>query len=234
MSVASALKQLIEQYAAGLTQENELLLQAREGSLQHATVARYLTGLRRLVAATPDHLRVAITTALQRGNEPLAVFLQRKLAEEEGHHEWAESDLEQLRRQGRLRVENQSVAGPITELVGYLSELVARDPEAYIGYIFLAEYFTVLMGPEWLTVLEERCGVPRDAMTVVGKHVELDIGHVEEATTDADSLLTPSSTPRIEATVKTAMGYYDAFFADLARFNRECHPPSLQSLSSSA
>ena len=41
-----------------------------------------------------------------------------------------------------------------------------------MAYILFAEYFTVLLGPEWLAAIESGSGVPRSAVSVVAPHVE--------------------------------------------------------------
>ena len=46
-----------------------------------------------------------------------------------------------------------------------------------------------MIGPRWLALLEERCGVPQSSMTAVGNHVELDREHAEEGFAVIDDLV---------------------------------------------
>ncbi len=47
------------------------------------------------------------------------------------------------------------------DLILYLEETIDRDPALYLSYILFAGYLLVVLAPEWLVLLEERCGIPR-------------------------------------------------------------------------
>jgi hypothetical protein len=51
---------------------------------------------------------------------------------------------------------------------------------------------------------------------VVGKHVELDRDHVEEATRELDALVTADDLPSMNDLLARSMACYDTFYATLA------------------
>jgi hypothetical protein len=104
----------------------------------------------------------------------------------------------------------------IRDLVTFLATTIDRDPVLYLSYILFAEYLIVLLGPEWLRMLEERCGIPRSSMTVIGNHIELDREHVEEALDQIDALVSdPHKLPSMRAVLLETFAYFDRFCADV-------------------
>ena len=72
------------------------------------------------------------------------------------------------------------------------------------------------MGPEWIDVLDRHCGVPPEAMTSIGRHVELDKHHVEEGCNDIDALVTDAGRfPSLREMLSTTMDSFTAFCNEL-------------------
>jgi hypothetical protein len=152
---------------------------------------------------------------------------EEKRVEELGHEKWADGDIANL-TDGVLSPARADVVPAVHELVRFLTETIDEDPPLYLSYILFVEYLTVLLGPEWLLLLEQRCGIPRSSMTVIGNHVEADQGHVEEALDRIDALVgEPDKLPRMREILIQSMRHFDRLCAqvtlDPARESRTSH-----------
>jgi len=204
----------IEEYADALRQ-SPLLVRARAGLVTPAAVGRYLASIHYLLTQTPVHLTLARELATRSGDAALASYFARKLGEEQSHHEWAESDQALLaERFGPVAI--QEPAATMFALVRNTLSLIETDPQLYLAYILFAEYFTVVIGPEWVTALKERCGIPEAALSAITQHVELDQHHVAEGRQEIDQLVSDEHfhTPMREA-LRSTMRHFSAFCDDL-------------------
>jgi hypothetical protein len=188
--ISSILKQDIDRYVGELRSTRPLLARARAGTLPPATIGKYISSIHYLLTQTPVHLRLAEQRARDLGAQELAAYFATKRADEDGHHEWAESDLAHLRDAFGEAVGAPSPAQAMLALVEQTRAAISEDPYSYLAYILFAEYFTVTIGPEWLGALHASCGVPSSAMTSVANHVELDKHHVLEGCREIDAIVT--------------------------------------------
>lgn len=216
--IGDALRTEIEAYAAR-RHRIPVFRAAKEGLLTRAMATRYIANVRYMVAMTPPYLRRARDRARAIGDEKLAAYYGKKVGEEEGHEVWAERDLEELT--GTVaRQPNFGITRSIRELSEYLENKIDEEPALYLAYIAFAEYITVILGPAWLELLEERCGIPRSSMTVIDNHIELDREHAEEAFACIDDFV---SDPRKLAPMRQVLGqavsYFDAFCAEIVLTN---------------
>jgi hypothetical protein len=173
-----------------------------------------------LVEHTAPNLALARECATKQGNDALAAHFAHKMTEEDGHERWADNDLSNLRR--KFLVPASSPTSPaIDELLAYLRGAIRQEPVTYLAYILFAEYLTVLVGPELLLSLERHCGIPRSSMTVVGRHVELDKGHVAEGLHEIDDLANEErySLP-MQATLGRSMTYFERFCEEICAVAR--------------
>jgi hypothetical protein len=161
------------------------------------------------------HLKLAQERSTEMGFGALAVHFEQKLAEEGGHDRWAEDDLASLRTMSSELPE----AGPLASmkaLVDYIEKTIRGAPSSYLAYILFAEYLTVLVGPEWLALLEERCALPSSSMTVIGNHVELDRDHVSDGLRAIDAVVSDAGyLPAMRDTLHQSMRHFDAFCDEL-------------------
>ena len=192
------------------------VVEAKAGRVGPEGVANYLASLRFLISQTVPHLTRARDRATQLKQLDLASCFERKIAEETGHERWAEEDLRELSRHGGVAVAGRPLPA-IVELARYLNELIERDPRMYLVYALCTEYFTVLAGPTWISVLTEHCGVPGAALTVASKHVAADEAHAEHGFLQIDALL--ASEPGLEVTVantvRRTLSFFDQFFREV-------------------
>jgi hypothetical protein len=213
--IANALRVDIEKYSSQ-AKLNPAYAMAREGKLGRKSVVLYVSNILHLLRHTPPYLERAKKRALERGDRRLAAFFDEKMAEETGHDRWAEQDLFNLRDSFGVASEG-AVTPALRSLLAYLEETIDQDPTLYLSYILFAEYFTVLEGPEWLALLEDRCGVPQGFMTAIANHVELDKEHVAEGLDMIDVLVTdPSYLDSMRRTLHQSIQHFDRFMCEVA------------------
>lgn len=222
--IADALRADIEVFAKEKCRNNLLFRMAEEGTVGVACIRAYLVNLHHLLRYTPLCLARARKRALALGDQTLADHFRHKLVEEAGHFRWAEEDLASL-----PTIEaNAGVLGSMERHVAYVIEIIDENPALFLAYILFTEYFTVVLGPEWLALLEERCGIPRSSMTAVDKHIELDRDHVEEALDNIDDLVSdPTMLPRLRETLAESMDNFYAFCTELAETHDRVSQSSL-------
>ena len=211
--IGNALRIDIEKYAADLSRRNVLFATTEAGTLSRDMIRRYVASLQFMLSLTPIHLTRAARRARELGDEQLARHFEEKLGEEVGHDAWAEQDLRSLQVERSARTADVTRAA--RELAGYLEEAIDRNPALYLAYIAFAEYITVMKGPEWLDLLETRCGIPKTSMTAVDKHVDLDRDHAEEGFAVVDDLVTdPRMLPQMREALATSTQHFDAYCAE--------------------
>jgi hypothetical protein len=172
-SVAVRLKESIEEYAEALSSSSALQAIAQRGELRPRAFAQYLESLRQLFQESQRSLALAAERSEQLGDAPLAEYFWRKVGEEHGHDEWASDDLAQLPAAASFEV---SPARSIGRLIALQRELIAVHPICFVAYSLWAEYFTVLLGDDWLAALAAN-GYERGQVSAVAKHVDADRAH---------------------------------------------------------
>jgi hypothetical protein len=209
--IGDALRVDIERYAARMPHENPLYYRAAGGTLSAEHLARYLKSVHVLVQHTPIHLDRAIRRAEALSEPTLVAHFRHKLEEEVGHDAWAERDLRHISRAGAVGIPAAAHPG-LVALLRFLERIIDADPRLYLAYILFSEYLIVLLGPEWLDLLESRCGIPKTSMTVIGNHAELDREHAAEAFESIDALVgDPKMLGPMRAVLRESMALFDAF-----------------------
>jgi hypothetical protein len=212
--ISDILKLEIEAYAQRL-RSSDMYRRARRGDLSPRAIAAYVANLRLLIERTHTHLCQARDRSHELGRPALATFFEQRASEELGHEQWADNDMIQLGDLfGTKFFPDRSTA--IIALLGYLRKTINLEPALFLAYMILAEYVTVLLGSEWLALLQERCNVPSTAMTVVGNHVDLDREHVLGNLRELDSLVNDQELAEpLLATLEMSMRYFDSFFVEI-------------------
>lgn len=218
--IVQDLKTKIEDYAARLERDNRLLRLARAGGVSSEIITAYLSGVLFMIRHTPIHLELAARQARAVGREDLAGFFLHKITEERGHDQWAMQDFKELAKLFGAAAAQPPHASMVA-LVGVVERAIGRQPASYLAYILLVEYLTVLIGPAWLAALEQRCGIPRHALSVVSKHVELDQQHVEDGLLSLNRLLTDADTAALTDLLARSIACYDAFYDALYDLHAE-------------
>lgn len=218
--IADVLKADIELYAAGMPRNNALYRGAVDGCLTPEMASYYLFNVRHLVRQTQAHLSRARERALELGDAALAAHWAEKQIEERGHDRWADHDLERLH--GGFGVEPSGEHSPaLLDMIRLNEELIERDPTLYLAYALFAEYLVVLLGPTWLALIEERCGMPASMFSIIGKHVELDRAHASEGFEAIDMLVRdPAKLPPMREVLRRSFELFDRFSADVLAHGR--------------
>ncbi len=220
--IADALRCDVESYAARMPDTNPLYYRAERGSLTPRHLTRYLASVHYLVTHTPIHLTFAQKEATARGDHALAEHFVHKLGEESGHDAWAERDFERMQK-ASARTSVLEPCPAMRRMVDFIGATIADEPRHYLAYILFAEYLIVLLGPNWLTLLEDRCGIAKTSMTVIGNHAELDKDHTEEALDRIDDLVPdPRDLAPMRRIMQRSIEHFEAFcFEVLAEVDRD-------------
>jgi hypothetical protein len=211
-----------------MVHDNALYVGAAEGRLTPEVVGYYLSNIRHLLHHTPLHLERARVRALARGEHSLAHYFAVKATEERGHDRWADDDLRRLRDELGAVPDGGHAPG-LLGLIRFIEATIDRDPIDYLAYILFAEYLIALMGPEWLALIEERCGIPMRMFSVISKHAELDRDHTAEGLETIDRLVrAPAKLPDMRAVLRRTFVYFDQFSAEVVAFegSRSCRTSS--------
>lgn len=212
--IADALKITTERLAERSLVRNQLWLHAANGTATPAMVAHYLQSLRYLVGNTTACLTHARDRARALGDHALVAFMDDKYAEEDGHEQWADSDVRFL--EDRFPLAQAAPVPGIVALMDYVRSVIERDPKLYLAYMFWAEYFTALVGGKFSDALVLSCGIPRGALTCLDKHVELDVEHAEEGMEVLDRFVTdPTLVHPLRQVIETAADMFDAACAQI-------------------
>jgi hypothetical protein len=213
--ISDVLKADIDGYANDLRRSSRLLALAKAGELSPAMVGRYYAGISYLISHTSSHLTLARELAIQHGARDLAAYFEEKLREEAGHEKWVEADLEKLDAIFGIPMSRVPPQGA-KALLQSIEAGIRTAPYLYLAYILFSEYMTVSLGPEWVDALQTACGVPREAQTVIIRHIELDQRHVAEGLVELDELVAdPALYEPLRKMLKDNMRHFSAFCDDV-------------------
>jgi len=208
--IADILRRDIDTYADDL-RKRPLLIAARNRAVTAEMVGSYLASVQVLLAHTPVHLRYARDRAEGLGLSRLVAFFNEKMQEEQGHDQWAAGDRERLAASFG-NIARQEPLPAIRRVIESTERAIERSPYEYLAYILFAEYLTVILGPEWVQSLVT-CGVPREALTAITNHAELDQDHVVEDCRVIDALIEDASLlESLRGTLQTTMARFSEFF----------------------
>lgn len=183
-TLASELREVIENWAEELRRNSALLQLATRGKLPPRAFALYLESLRYLFHNSQQNLARAASAAERKELPELAAYFARKAREERGHDGWAKSDLAALPETVARELQP---AQAIEELVALQRTLIDQHPVCMLVYALWAEYFTVLLGDEWLAALSTS-GYPREQVSAIAKHLDADREHAAHGFAEADRL----------------------------------------------
>jgi hypothetical protein len=184
LQLSSAIKVLVERCADDLRDNSALGQIAKQGKLSARSVAVYLESLRYLFWHSERNLQLAAERARQCRDQTLNEYFASKAREERGHDGWAQNDLERLPDTVKSRLEP---ADAIIELVALQRRLIEQHPVCFVVYAFWAEYFTALIGDDWLSWLQAS-GFERAQISAIAKHLDADRGHAERGLEAIDEL----------------------------------------------
>lgn len=174
---AQTFKTAVEEYFQDWRQHNPLPCRARAGTLTSEQFARYLAHIYFAICHTDRYMARTLDLLTKGSFDPKVIeFFQEKRIEEAGHEVWALEDLESLGHPYQPTM----VPTASHSLMAFAGRTIEWHAPYYWVYCFLAEYLTIVAGPEFLHDLETKCHIAPKNYSVLTKHVELDGGHTEE------------------------------------------------------
>jgi len=183
-ALAIELKLAIEEWARDLIRDSLLLELAKQGKLTPRAFALYLESLRYLFQHSQQNLVAASEAAQRIGQPELAAYFDRKAHEERGHDHWAINDLSRL---PATAARDLQPARAVEDLVAFQRALIEQHPVYMVVYALWAEYFTVLLGDEWLDALSAS-GYGRAQVSSIVKHLDADREHAAAGLAEVDRL----------------------------------------------
>jgi len=166
---------------------NSLYQSALNGQVTPEMLMRYIVGVEHTVYSTIPNLKFAIERSRELGLPALAAHYEHKIKEEIGHDIWAQDDEKKIEDIYGVAVERQQPEA-ITRLIACHHEAIKKDPRLFLVYLMFTEYFTVISVPKWVSLLQERCSIPPETMSVLTNHAELDKEHVDEGVREINAL----------------------------------------------
>lgn len=183
-TLATQLKTSIERWTTELHARTELGTLSKQGKLSARSVALYLESLRYLFRNSQRNLEVAAAAARELADAELSEYFARKALEEKGHELWAIDD---LARFPEAVVSGLRPSPAILLLVDLQRTLIEEHPVCFVAYALWAEYFTVLVGDEWLDGLAAS-GFDRQQISAIAKHLAADREHAARGFAEIDRL----------------------------------------------
>ena len=208
MSRVEVLREMIERSAEELRQTSALATLVKQGKITPRAIALYLESLRYLFSHSPELLRAAAQRSDELGRAGLGDYFRAKIHEEQGHDNWASSDLARLPTSITAGIRP---AQAVVQLVALQRSTIARDPMCYAAYVLWAEYLTALLGAEWLAALAA-FGYSREQLSSVAKHLDADREHAPRGFEEIEGLwqAEPSTAVVLEG-VEAAAGLFRGF-----------------------
>jgi hypothetical protein len=183
-SIGSAAQETIERLTAELRERSPMLSIANAGRFSARALGLYLESLRYLFQQSQLNLQLASQVTRLRGDPRLAEHFAHKAVEERGHDAWALNDLSQL---AAAVTQGLHPLPSVVRLVELQRTLLSRHPLLFFVYALWAEYFTVLVGDEWIDALKHS-GYAPGQLSAVGNHVSADRDHAREGFHVLDAL----------------------------------------------
>jgi hypothetical protein len=216
-SLATLLREAIERWALKLRDTSQLSQLVQAQQLTPRALAFYLESLRHLFQNSQQNLALAAQRCRDLNELELAEYFARKAEEEVGHDAWAKSDLAKLPRE---LSSTQRPASAVLELIDLQRDLIAQHPLCFAAYALWAEYFTVLLGDQWLDALAG-CGYPRTQVTAIAKHIEADREHARRGFDEIDALWHGQPPPEaLLRSVQRAGGVFETFCDEICAESR--------------
>lgn len=121
-------------------------------------------------------LQSLATVYFQGSDRKFVRMFYKHAISEIGHDELALNDLKAL----GVNIDKVRVENPLPSTVALNAfafyQIYNRNPIGYLGYLFFLEFLPTSSGSRYMDLLE-KAGVPREAMTFVAEHTNVDIYH---------------------------------------------------------
>jgi hypothetical protein len=215
MSLGEQLKEIIERYANNIMANSTLIEKAQKGTLKREQIGLYLFNLYFILSHSPVHTYNAKKVALKKGWTDLADFLEELIDFEKGHDDWAVDDLENFGLDEML-IDKFSIVPATKELAAYLHEISQRRPHSYVAYHFYSAYMALLIGPQFLNLLQLNCGISISEISIMTKYQLLDDEYNFNDFTKVESFTDGLIENRVVADLEVINKCFTLFFNEIA------------------
>jgi hypothetical protein len=168
-NIADELKAFIEKYAQNIKVNSLLFEKSKTGELTREQVGLYLFNLYFILSQATVRTETALKVARSRGLDKLALFFEDLIEFEKGHDEWAVDDLDKFGFD-ELLLDSFTIVPAMKEISAFMHELAQRRPHSYIACHFYSAYIALLIGPEWLELLQLNCGISVTEVSIMQKY----------------------------------------------------------------
>lgn len=145
------------------------------GQLTRRQYAAILRQIFHNVRENPQLMTLA--AARFRGEQRKAVpILLRHARSEAGHEDLALNDIKALGEDVADIPFERPLSASFAMRASVCHMVEHHDPVAIVGYMFQLEYTPTQLGHQYMAALE-RAGVPREAMSFLAEHAEVDVAH---------------------------------------------------------
>jgi len=141
-------------------------------------VEHYASMLRQIYLQVREHpqMLAALTLRLHGPRRESIGSLLKHAISEQGHDKLALRDLRSLGQDVSDLAASYPLPGTIAMLAYGQYQIDHANPVGYLGYLFHLEFLPTRHGEEYGRCLAE-AGVPREAMSFLADHVEVDVAH---------------------------------------------------------
>jgi hypothetical protein len=175
-SIGREVQETVERLTAELRERSAMLSIASSGRFSPRALGLYLESLRYLFQQSQRNLQLASELTKLQGDPRLAEHFAHKAVEERGHDAWAVTDLSQL---PAAATQGLYPLPSVVRLVELQRTLLSRHPLLFLVYALWAEYFTVLVGDEWVGALRHS-GYAPGQLSAINNHITADREHARE------------------------------------------------------
>lgn len=153
-------------------------------------------------------IKTLATTYFRGSDREFVRMFYKHATSEIGHDELALNDLKMLGENvEHIRIENPLPA--TTALTAFASyQITNRNPIGYLGYSFFLEFLPTASGASYMQLLE-KAGIPKEAMSFITEHANVDVYHNKMMEKYVDGLIVSESD--LQSVIYTLRGTGELF-----------------------
>ncbi|MCY4644235.1 MAG: hypothetical protein OXB88_06410 [Bacteriovoracales bacterium] len=183
--LTKTLKREVERWAEHRYVEARFFKAMEENFFHHLHASLHLYNVEILIQNSLRCIQMAEISSKRLGYAKLAEFFNQKYREETGHDDWAKTDYMKMMSESEDYSFLKLLPGAI-HLIEKLHHVSRFHPISMLAYIFFGEYHILLVGPKVSQMQQKTKGIET---TLLDRHIELDIGHVEHDLQTLDDLI---------------------------------------------
>ncbi len=207
MELKNEIKRKVECFCDDFASSSILFEKAKANSLNIGVVTRYFAALEVLFKKNYEILESLVENKSL--SEELRQYFLIKLKEEKNHDDWAKNDQVKIHK-----IRHEKVSKPqedVFRFIKFLDEYSKKNPEYFLVYIYVAEYSVTILGPKWMSFLEQLFEMKKSDATSLSNHITLDENHHGEALEMIEKI-------KLEASKKDLLSFLDKLLREYYGF----------------